>query len=175
MLMIDAVVSGNITEQSLRRALGDLLQSASQDHDWKHGQPDRGPTEVSIYLFISKVWAKERSTHIATLDWCEWNGRPDIDINQRQLDSCRKPTTRFSLDDSQRQNVFRLVYTAAVKAASEGEKAYPNDEKKSLEVTEALLLADCGRICRRYKISQEQLDEILVEGMESHWPSMPQD
>jgi hypothetical protein len=182
---LHAVVSGTLTELGLKQLLQKLYDEANAMRGFKyHGGK---PTHVFIYLYTSREHFKSgMGQWIAMLSKIGENSRVDTKVKTElisQLDA--KPEVKHGLPESKRKEIFKATVTAEDRANADVQRMYPppdplkpdySQAKASAQVMkQADALNTLGKkykaeVAKRYGITEEQLRDISVEGIEKNWP-----
>lgn len=182
---IHAVVSGNITEDGLRQLLQKLYDEANSTTDFKYNGGK--PTHVFIYLYTTRAhFASGMGQWIAMLNKIGEDSRIDIEVKTNlieQLDS--KPEVKNNLSESKRKEIFREIIIAERQADAEAQRMYPLPDpskygysqakaskqlEKQVEALKTLTKKYTSEVAERHRITQEQLNNVSVEGITKNWP-----
>ncbi len=182
---LHAVVSGTLTELGLKQLLQKLYDEANATRGFKyHGGK---PTHVFIYLYTSRDHFKSgMGQWIAMLSKIGQNSRVDTQVKTElisQLDA--KPEVKHGLPESKRKEIFRAIVTAEDRAHADAQRMYPLPDPlkpgysqakasaqvmKQAEALNTLSEKYKAEVAKRYGITEEQLRDISVEGIEKNWP-----
>jgi uncharacterized protein (DUF433 family) len=182
---LHAVVSGTLTELSLKQLLQKLYDEANAARGFKyHGGK---PTHVFIYLYTSRDHFKSgMGQWIAMLSKVGEGSRIETQVKTEliaQLDA--KPEVKHGLPESKRKEIFRAIVTAEDRADADAQRMYPLPDpsksgysqakaseqiKKQAEALNALTEKYKSEVAERYGITQEQLRDILVEALTKNCP-----
>jgi hypothetical protein len=138
---IQAMVSGKITESSLKQLLQDAYDEAEASRGFRyHGGT---PSHVAVYLYTSEDHFKSGMGQWIAMLTKLGDGAPvDTQIRTEliaQLD--RPPEEKFGLSEATRREIFEAIVRAEDKANAEAEKRYPFDPMLSLSVGETFPLS----------------------------------
>ena len=99
-------------------------------------------------------------------------GEPRVQISEMRLTALStEPEERFGLSEDVRQVVFREIAAAEERATQEAMKRVPDSRiMEQIELERELGTAHKRALARKYKISEEQLQEIGLEGVKKGWP-----
>jgi len=182
---LHAVVSGTLTELGLKQLLQKLYDEANATRGFKyHGGK---PTHVFIYLYTSRDhFESGMGQWIAMLSKIGENSRVNTQVNTElisQLDA--KPGIKHGLPESKRKEIFRTIVTAEDRANADAQRMFPLPDPlkpgysqakaraqvmKQSEALNTLTKKYETEVAKRYGITEEQLLDISVEGIEKNWP-----
>lgn len=167
---LNILVSGEISESGLRALLNELYTSTKAKKGFKyHGSP----TNIYIYAFTSKErFESGMGQWIAMLQQSPGDAKPRIDIKKRQIDQLgAKPETKFGLSEAKRKQIFYELVKAGDDATKLAIQKYPNDIMKQIDYENKTWEANEEKVRRKYKITEQQIDKIKVEGaIIKDWP-----
>jgi hypothetical protein len=108
-----------------------------------------------------------------------------VEINEQDISGINtEPEKKFGLSEAKRRKIFQEAVEAKIKSFSVAEKKqpipgiinpadYPSLTEKQIEkrvkLQNTLYAAYKNKLARKYKITQEQLDEIVSEGYRNAW------
>lgn len=177
---LSILLIGEITEPSLRTLLKETFHSqlSRTDFSW-HPHPN----SIFIWAYASEgqyqsgagQWAGMimRSAHDTQV------GNPEkMDINPGLIRALSQPKEeRFGLSDSERRLLFLDHCRATNRARIAADDAFPigsEDTRRDIQRNQtdkrARLDKLDAQLATRYKLTIEQLQDILVEGMTQYWP-----
>jgi hypothetical protein len=183
------------TENTLHALLSRLRQEAE-----RNGQAIDG---VSAYLYQSKAHITGGNGPIGMVEWWPkgHSFSPENDENIRDkttfVESVKilllptnasKPLDKLS--EAVRREIFTAIVAAEDRANREAEKKYPVDSinipdeklrdydwksaiEKNLRESESLVKKYKMDIARKHKITESELEQIGLEGLERQWPFPP--
>lgn len=184
-IVLHALVSGTLTEASLKRLLHKLYDEANATRGFKyHGGK---PTHVFIYLYTSRDHFKSgMGQWIAMLSRVGEGSRIDTQVRTELIAYLvAKPEVEHGLSESTRKEIFRAIVTAEDRAYADAERMYPLPDPSEPGYSQAkaaeqlVKQAEAGRalsekykseVAKRYGITKAVLDEISVEGLKKNWP-----
>lgn len=185
-VVIQAVVSGNVTEESLENLLYNLYYAARLDKGFLQYH-DR-VTNVYIYLFGSREHAVSGYQWLAMLDKSYNDGVPDTKISDSRLALFLDPPVaeeRFGLSEAVRMEVFREIVRAEDRAIEESMERFPDllpgdpgysqaafmrQLEKQMDEQDRLTDLYKDELAAEYGITRDELSEIGREGMNKEWP-----
>lgn len=99
-------------------------------------------------------------------------GEPQVQISEMRLAALSsQPEERFGLSEEVRRRVFRGIAAAEERATQEAMERVPDSLIMEQIELERELGAEYKRgLARKYNISEEELQEIGVEGVKKGWP-----
>lgn len=99
-------------------------------------------------------------------------GEPQVQISEMRLAALSTPPEeRFGLSEEVRQRVFREIAAAEKRATQEAMERVPDSRIMEQIELERELGAEYKRaLASKYNISEEQLQEIGLEGVKKGWP-----
>lgn len=184
-LTIEAVVSGEITEQSLKNLLQELYSKANATRGFKyHGGK---PTHIFIYLHPTKAHAEAGMGQWLAMLSKVGDGAPiETKVRTERVESLRvAPEEKFGLTEGERKEIFKAIVLAEDKATADAERLYPlpdpskggysqeEAQKQFLKQAEAnndLREKHTKEIADKFGLTSEQLRAISVESFEKNWP-----
>ena len=100
------------------------------------------------------------------------NGDPQVQISEMRLAALSaKSEERFGLSEEVRKGVFREIAAAEERATQEAMKRVPDSRiMEQIELENELGGEYKRALARKYKVSEEQLQEIRLEGVQKGWP-----
>lgn len=100
------------------------------------------------------------------------SGEPQVQISEMRLTALSsEPEERFGLSEEIRQVVFREIASAEERATQESVKRVPDSRiMEQIELERELGTEYKRALARKYNISEEQLQEIGLEGVKKGWP-----
>jgi len=182
---LHAVVSGKITESNLNQLLQKLYYEANSTRDFKyHGGK---PTHVFIYLYTSKDHFRSgMGQWIVMLSKIGEDSNVDIRVRKELITQLNeKPEIKDSLTEIKRKEIFRAIVLAEDRADADAQRMYPlpdpgkpgcsqakasEELKKQSQEYNNLMKKYESELAKQYKISQEQLNDISIEGLTKNWP-----
>lgn len=178
---LHAVVSGSITEPGLRQLLQKMYHEARAARGFKyHGGK---PTHVFIYLYTSREHFRSgMGQWIAMLSKVGEDSQPESRVKTELISQLTaKPEVKHGLSESKRKEIFTASVRAEDRAHKNAQRLYPLKPghsqaeataqfRKQAEALNSLTEEYEEEVARRYGITEEQLSEISVEGLEKNWP-----
>lgn len=166
---LEALVSGEISEPSLRTLLDQLYSSASAKKGFKY---HKSPTNIYIYLYTSEERAESgMGQWIAMLQKAPSATDPTISINERQIAQIgAEPEERFGLSEEERKEIWKELVLIEDRAMEEAIERYPQDLEKQIEMERRLIDEGKNRLAEENGLTQEEIKEISAEGHEKDWP-----
>lgn len=182
---LHAVVSGSITEPGLRQLLQKMYDEAGAARGFKyHGGK---PTHVFIYLYTSHEHFRSGGAQwIAMLSKVGEDSQPESRVKTELISQLTaKPEVKHGLSESKRKEIFTAIVRAEDRADKNAQRLYPLLDplkpgysqaeataqfRKQAEALNSLTEEYKAEVARRYGITEEQLREICVEGLEKNWP-----
>lgn len=180
---LDILVSGEITKDGLRTLLTDLYTKAQQRSGFKyHGSP----THIVIFAYTSREQAESgMGLWIAKLLRIGEKANPEIQIDEKLIALLgAKAEEKFGLSEEKRQAVWREIFLAEDRASDEAERRFPLPDpgrrgysesyaleqlKKQATLSNTLEKEYKDEVAKKYGLTQEQLDQIAVEGVTKKW------
>lgn len=184
-IVLHAMVSGTLTEFSLKRLLHKLYDEANATRGFKyHGGK---PTHVFIYLYTSRDHFKSgMGQWIAMLSKVGEGSRIDTQVRTELIAHLyAKPEVKHGLSKLTRKEIFKAIVTAEDRANADAERMYPLPDplrpgysqakageqlKKQAEAGNTLREKYKSEVAKRYGITKAVLDGISVEGIKKNWP-----
>ena len=180
-----AVVSGTITELSLKQLLQKMYDEASATRGFKHY--GGVPTHVFIYLYTSEDHFKSgMGQWIAMLSKVGENSRIDTQIRTDLIAQLHaKPEVKHGLAEPKRKEIFGAIVTAEDRADKDAQRMYPIPDPlepgysrdkvgtqwtHQIEAFRSLKEKYRAQVAKRYGITEEQLRDISIEGVTNNWP-----
>jgi len=185
---IHAVVTGRITEIGLRNALEKLHSEANAMRGFKyHGGK---PTHVFIYLYTSRDHFKSgMGQWIAMLSKVGEDSKINTQVKTELIVQLHaNPEVKYGLTEAKRKEIFVAIVTAEGRADKEAQRMYPIPDplepgysrdkvgtqwNHQIEAFENLKKKYKMQVAKKYGISEEQLQEISIEGVTKNWPIPP--
>lgn len=182
---LHAVVSGTLTELGLRQLLQKLYDEANAARGFKHHGGK--PSHVFIYLYTSRDHFKSgMGQWIAMLSKIGENAPVDTRVKAELISQLgAKPEVKHGLPESQRKELFRAIVTAEDRADADAQRMYPLSDplkpgysqakarakvRKQADARNTLGEKYKAEVARKYGVTEEQLQDISVEGIEKNWP-----
>lgn len=173
-VVMDILVSGEITKEGLETLLNDLYSSIKQRTGFEYHDH---PNAIYIRAYTSQERA-ESGMQIAMLEKNAVNDSPLITINENQIAQLgAKSDEKFGLSEEQRKEIWKAYILAERQAREEADKKYPpeqvttKEELRRLSEYEANLkdkyLED---LAKKHGLTRDQLELISIEGLEKEWP-----
>jgi hypothetical protein len=175
----EALVTGNITDLSLKALLDNLYAHYSAKKGFKYHD---SPTSIWIYLYTSKEHASSgMGQWIAMAAKSHDAAAPTLTINQRQVAAVHtKPQHKFGLSEEKRQQVWKDIVRAEDRANKEAELRYPIPDtlgsaqyyrqiQRWGDYKDKLIEKDTAEVAKKYGLTVKQLDEIGLEGAMKQW------
>jgi hypothetical protein len=145
-------------------------REASQRRGFRHHNP---PTNVYIYVYGSEEQARAgQGLWIGMLARNPGeSGTPRVLINDERLAALdQEPEVRFGLSKDERKDVFREVVAAEQRASREAMAEIPDSQfMKQVERERQLGAEYKADLVRQYDLTEEELSEIVVEGVTKGW------
>jgi len=137
---LNVLVSGEISDRSLRALLNQLYSSTKARRGFKYHD---SPTNIYIYAFTSKERAESgMGQWIAMLQKSYDDVKPTISINERQIAQLSaKPEELFGLPEEKRKEIWKELVLVEDRARKEAEERYPLDPTQSLRVGQVFQLS----------------------------------
>lgn len=137
------------------------------------------PNAFSFFVYASKAhWKSGMGQWIAMLGQTINDSEPKISLNESQLDGrSSKPEKKLGLSEEIRKKVFAERVLAETRAKQAGERKYPNLGKENLDAYHSVVLQEQTRlenaIGRKYRLTEQQMKDIDMEGLTNDWPFPP--
>lgn len=182
---LHAIVSGTVTESSLKQLLQKLYAEANGMRGFEyHGGK---PTHVFIYLYTSRDHYKSGAGQwIAMLSRIGESAQVTTQIKRELVEQMASgPEVKHDLSEAKRKEIFRAIVTAEDRADVDAQRMYPLPDPsrpgysqstasaqmmQQAEALNALTAKYKSEIADRYGITEEQLRQITVEGITKNWP-----
>ena len=177
------VVSPEITEEQVEPTVNEIihkLTTADGDVDEISISLYSDPKIVDgVYDVALAAWAVNGRWGDISYDAARSNDRskhatsitikPDLEeyLKQRSVQE-----EKFGLTEEERKHIFREVAAAEDRGMTEAERMYPDPENIMEQVYKIGELQDKykAEILKKWGISEEVWNEIMVEGVTMHWP-----
>lgn len=171
---IHAVVSEQVTEQSVRDLLGVLYKRAHDTQGFSYGTGE--PEHIYVYVYTSHA-------HYASGmgQWIAMRIRPgkEAQVQTRiRTDLIEQmgtpPEVRFGLTESERKKVYALYVNAEDRADKKVREEHSHEPlSKQADILSQLTEKNNSELAARYGLTRDQLKAIGLEGAMKNWP-MPQ-
>lgn len=183
-IVLNILVSGEISELSLRALLNKLYSSIKMRKGFKYHDY---PTNIYIYAFTTKErYDSGMGLWIAMLQKSYGDVNPIIDINNSQIAQLgEKPKKKFGLTEYKRKQIWNEMIKAEDRAEVEIKQKYPLPDplkpgysksavrkqiEKQVNLRETLKEKLENELAKKHGLTRKQLDEISVEGITKGWP-----
>ncbi len=159
----DIIVPRNATDDEIAATLHRALADFQVEH------PDADALTVSVSFegstgvrYASIYWAADGGLAFGqesgSIDWND-NRPPELEEGER-----------FGLSLQERREVFRQLVAAEDRAMDEAMAECPNDFDRLAELQRTLMSDYKRQVREDYGITEDQQDQIELEGAEQHWP-----
>lgn len=166
------VVAGVPTKSGLEAEILDRYRAAQTRRGFRYHNP---ATNIFIYVYGSMEQARAgQGLWIGMIaKGFSDRGEPEVLINDERLAAFGKPAeNRFGLSEAMRRQVFREIAAAENRGTREAmERISDSRIREQTELERQLQKEYKSAIARRYKLSEDALRKILVEGVKKGWPS----
>lgn len=166
------VVEGVPTKVELETEIMNRYRAALARRGFRYHNP---ATNIFIYVYGSKEQARAGQGL-----WIGMIGKgfsdkqePRVMISQERLAALTQaPETRFGLSEATRKQAYREVAAAEDRGTREA-MARVHDSKimEQIKLERQLQEKYRAEIARKYKLTQDQLSKIVVEGATKGWPA----
>ena len=184
-IVIHAVVSGNIRESGLRQLLQKLYDETRTTRGFKYN--GGRPTHIFIYLYTSHAHFKSgMGQWIAMLSKVGDDSQLDINVKTELISQLTaEPEVKHGLLEYKRKEIFKAIVTAEDRADEDAQRMHPIPDplkpgysrekvgtqwKNQIEAFISLEKKYKTEVANRYGITEEQLLDISLEGIEMNWP-----
>ncbi len=162
--------SGTPSRTALEAEILRRYREASQRRGFRYHNP---PTNVYIYIYGTEEQARAgQGLWIGMLakDPSE-SGSPRVLINDERLTALdQEPEVLFGLAEGERRNAFREIVAAEQRARREAMAEIPDSQfMKQVERERQLGAKYKEDLARQYDLTEEELSEIVVEGVTKGW------
>jgi len=185
---LKVVVSGTITEASLRQLLEKLYAETMNTREFRHHGGK--PTNVGIWIYSSKAHANSGTAQwIAMLGKFGTNADKNVTVRTDLISTLNDPPqVRHGLSEGQRREIYAAIVRAEDRAGKEAEAMYPLPEimsptysrenarvqmQREAEARQQLMQQYRAEVARRYGITNDVEKQIGLEGLEKNWPMPP--
>jgi len=183
-VILHVVVSGWVEESGFRVLLDKLYEEVMRRGGFKFHS---SPTAAFIYVYTSREHARTgMGQWVAMLAKAHADPAPAVTIDMERYARIVAPEEdRFGLSETTRKTVWGEIVQAENRAATEAQRAHPEphptspgysqDEavqafQKAAGLEQELVKKHEQALAREYRLTEEQLSQIRVEGLEKHWP-----
>ena len=181
---LNVLVSGEISKTNLTSLLNELYSKTADRSGFKYHSH---PTHVGIYAYTSKEYAQAGlGQWIAMLTKIGENGKPEISINERQINQLgAKPEEKFGLSEDKRRQIWDELIKAERRADREAWQRYPlpdpSEPNYSASYAGKQVLKQ-GKLrsflnekyesetAKKYGLTTTQLNKIVEEAIAKDWP-----
>lgn len=165
------VVDGIPSREGLIAEIRRRYAEAKARHGFRYHNP---ASNIYIYVFGSEEQARAgQGLWIGMIAQGPVDrGEPQVEISEMRLAAMSsKPKEQFGLSEEVRQRVFREMSAAEERATREAMKRVPDSRiMEQLELERELGAEYKRELARKYNISEEQLQQIGLEGVKKGWP-----
>lgn len=180
-VIMEIVVSGNITHEGLDVLLRGLFRQIRERKDFKyHDQPG---VQIAAYASVAHA-ESEAGLWIALLNANGEEAYPELSFSENQLALVAKPPEkRLGLTEKQRMAIFYEIVKAEDQSWKEAMRRYPDLDPNSpllhqrlldqSNENDRLLEIHKNQLAAKYGLTREQLSEIGREGADKSWPMPP--
>jgi len=131
----------------------------------------RDATHFYAMVYASKKEMTSVANWVGRLSWRQQEGKPpEVEIRQARLVEARQPSTKFGLTLQQRQSIYQEALALEHQVYAEASTKYREEDDRHLGYTRATNKVHRAALARKYKISVDQLWEIVAEAVEKGWP-----
>jgi hypothetical protein len=185
---LHAVVSGSVTEPSVRRVLEAIYDHAQSTQGFQH---QRGrPSHIFIFLYPTvEHYESGMGQWIARLAKGGVDAKVEVDVRSDLISQLSaKDEGRQARSESARREIFKAIITAEDRAEQEALKMHPFLDPLAPGYSKGAAMARLerfqearrrlagkykGEVAQRYGLTSEELDEISWEGVRKNWPMPP--
>lgn len=165
------VVQGIPSPEGLALELRRRYTEAKARHGFRYHNP---ASNIYIYIYGSKEQARAgQGLWIGMIaHGPAERGEPQVQVSEMRLAALStQPEERFGLSEEVRQVVFREIAAAEERATQEAMKRVPDSRiMEQIELERELGTEHKRTLARKFNISEEQLQEIGLEGVRKGWP-----
>jgi hypothetical protein len=165
------VVSGLPTKAQLEAEGLSRYRAAVARRGCRYFNP---PTNIFVYVYGTKEQAlAQQGLWIAMIaKGFSDKGEPRVVVNEERLAALRQaPAERFGLSEATRKHVFRDLAAAEDRATRDAMARVPDSEVlRQVTLESELETKYKAAIAAKYKLTEEQLLQILLEGVKMGWP-----
>lgn len=164
------LVSGQITQIGLDSLLNKLYYSTKMRTGFKYHDH---PTAIGIYAYSSREYAEAAGHQWIAMILKTHTGKiPVLQINEALLAQlCLKPQDKLGLSEDIRKEIWRQLVLNEYRALNEADKKYPDDMEKNGELWDRLKTQYDNALGKKYNLTYEQLEEIMLEAVSKEWPT----
>ena len=172
------IVRENVTAENLRYLLNLLYDQNIKRTGFIY---HTNPTNLYIYIYNSEARAKSGGSQwIAMISKSYDDKTPSIRINEKQIKlQYVEKESKYGLSEDARVKIWHEYIKAEDRAELEAEKKYPltypaevteEKMKKNSEYYDQLNKKYKANIAVKNNLTEEQLEEIVLEGINKQWP-----
>lgn len=165
------IASGTFTKAELEAEILRRYREAKSRSGFRH---HRTPTNVYIYAYGTEDQARAgMGLWIGMIAWTTSDRRePRVQIDENRLASLSQPTEeRFGLSEQERKKIFRELALVEDRAMNEAMSRIPDSQiNRQVDLQRELERRYKAELARKYGITAEQLQKIMVEGATNGWP-----
>jgi len=168
-VQLDILLSGEITEEALRTLLKNLYSSITTRNGFKYHEH---PTNIYIYAYTSRAQQQSGMGLWAGMLALSYGDKtPTVTIDKKYLATIKVgPGKKFGLSEAQRMQIFSEIVKAEDNATNAAMNKYPTDIMRQIDYERQEAEANKENLCKKYRLSKEDLDEIGIEGIKKKWP-----
>lgn len=181
MVATHALVSGEVSQDDLEDLLWAIYRKTMDRSGFTYSDH---PTQVFVYIYSTRErWEAGNALWMAMLSWSEGETYPDLRFSERQIQAANtpsRPVEKFGLSEMKRRRLYRDICRAEDYAARKAQSRYPlrsgmsgdvgrEQLIKQAEYSQEVLSARRAELAEEHDLTQDQLNKILVEGIENGW------
>lgn len=174
---LSILVSGTITAPGLKALLRQQYDKIKKRRGFKYHP---SPTFIAIYAYTSEDHYRSSLgwRWIGMLDQVSTETQPWIDLKEKAIEYLgAKPEVKYGLTEEQRRQVLKETVEVEDRATREADAAYPIVAGAGMETLDRNMALNSklveryeADLCRKYNITEQQRQEIIMEGFTKNWP-----
>lgn len=164
------LVFGEITEETLRELLRRQHAEISGRTGFKYHE---SPTNIYVYLYATEEQAKAgQGLWLAMSQMSHSETQQHITVRSEQLGPLGEvPQEKFGLTKLERQEFFKEMARLERRATDEAMTRYPSEFQRQLDLERKLKDKYRKELAVKYRLTPEQLQATLLEGVTKQWVS----
>ena len=168
------VVEGVPTKAELEAEILNRYRAALARRGFRYHNP---ATNIFIYVYGTKEQARAgQGLWIAMMSkGFSDKSEPHVSISAERFAALTQvPEHRFGLSEATRKQIFREVAAAEDRGTRDAMARIPDSKiMQQIELERQLQKRYKAAVARKYNLSEDQLDKIVLEGVKKGWPAPP--